>query len=192
MKAPKGGGGAHDAALLTANDVARLCHVDLKTIHNWVGKQKIAHHRTPGRHLRFRRLDVIDFLRAYEYPVPASLVARRARVCVLDADPHALAAARRTLGRKFEVVSFGDAIEALVSLAALDVEAIVLDDLPFVDAAACIARLKAIDLTRHLRCVVFSARVDRRDAAMRAGASAFVTKDDPSRLRDVLERITGT
>ena len=182
---------AHRATLLTANDVARLCHVDLKTIHNWAGKQKIIHHRTPGRHLRFRRLDVVDFLHAYDYPVPASLVVARPRVCIVDSDAHALAAARRVLARKFEVVSFADPMEALVWLATLEADVVVLDDLPWLQAAACIQRLRGIELTRHLRFVVFSARAERRDAAMRAGASAFVSKDEPPRLREALERVCG-
>ena len=45
--------------LFTASELARFCHVDLKTIHNWVEKGEIRHFRTPGRHLRFRRPDVI-------------------------------------------------------------------------------------------------------------------------------------
>jgi excisionase family DNA binding protein len=56
--------------LFTASDVARFCQVDLKTIHNWADKGEIRHFRTPGRHLRFRRLDVLDFLRKYGYPIP--------------------------------------------------------------------------------------------------------------------------
>ena len=57
--------------LLTASDLATLCEVDLKTIHNWVDRGRIAHFRTPGRHLRFRAADVADFLRAYGDPATA-------------------------------------------------------------------------------------------------------------------------
>src|SRR6202012_3177766 len=56
--------------LLTASDLAALCEVDLKTIHNWVDRGRIAHFRTPGRHLRFRAADVAEFLRAWGYTVP--------------------------------------------------------------------------------------------------------------------------
>ena len=67
-------GGALRAAeapeLFTASEFAHLCGVDLKTIHNWADKGEIRHFRTPGRHLRFRRLDVIDFLRKFGYPIP--------------------------------------------------------------------------------------------------------------------------
>src|SRR5882757_8137614 len=61
------------AELFTASQLARFCQVDLKTIHNWADKGEVRHFRTPGRHLRFRRADVIEFLRKYGYPVPDSL-----------------------------------------------------------------------------------------------------------------------
>lgn len=59
--------------LLTASDLATLCEVDLKTIHNWVDRGRISHFRTPGRHLRFRAADVADFLRTWGYAVPREL-----------------------------------------------------------------------------------------------------------------------
>ena len=59
--------------LLTAAEVARCCQVDMKTIHNWAGRGDLPHFRTPGRHLRFHRRDVLDFLRRYGYPIPTWL-----------------------------------------------------------------------------------------------------------------------
>ncbi|MEP7126566.1 MAG: helix-turn-helix domain-containing protein [Byssovorax sp.] len=58
---------------MTASDLAALCEVDLKTIHNWVDRGRIPHFRTPGRHLRFRAADVAEFLRAWGYSVPREL-----------------------------------------------------------------------------------------------------------------------
>jgi excisionase family DNA binding protein len=65
--------------LLTASDLASLCQVDLKTIHNWVDRGRIAHFRTPGRHLRFRAADVADFLRTWGYSVPRELARASAK-----------------------------------------------------------------------------------------------------------------
>lgn len=64
----------------TAQAVADFCEVDLKTVHHWADRGKIAHFRTEGRHLRFRRNDVIRFLRAHEYPLPAALTRVRPTV----------------------------------------------------------------------------------------------------------------
>src|SRR6476659_1516311 len=94
--------------LFTASDVARFCQVDLKTIHNWADKGEIRHFRTPGRHLRFRRLDVLDFLRKYGYPIPEVLRMGEPKVVVADEDPAVLAALRRTLAKTFDLVTFQD------------------------------------------------------------------------------------
>lgn len=55
--------------LYTGQDVARFCEVDLKTIHHWADAGKIPHYRTEGRHLRFRRNELVRFLRAHGYPL---------------------------------------------------------------------------------------------------------------------------
>src|SRR2546421_11476983 len=96
------------AELFTASQFARFCHVDLKTIHNWAGKGEIKHFRTPGRHLRVRRGDLLEFLRRYGYPVPQALRGGKPRVAVVDDDPSVLAAIRRALGRRVEVATYQD------------------------------------------------------------------------------------
>jgi excisionase family DNA binding protein len=61
--------------LYVASELADLCKVDLKTIHNWVDKGHLAAFRTPGRHLRFKAADVLAFMTKFGYPVPAALTA---------------------------------------------------------------------------------------------------------------------
>ena len=60
-------------SFLTTTDLATICEVDLKTIHNWADKGKLQHFRTPGRHLRFEREHVVEFLKHFGYPVPKEL-----------------------------------------------------------------------------------------------------------------------
>ncbi len=176
------------ATRLTAADVARLCHVDIKTIHNWADKGKLACSRTEGRHLRFHRLDVLEFLRAYSNPVPEALTSERARVCVVgDA---ATLASRRALTRRFDVITVADPVEALVSLVAIDPDVLVIEHAPWIEDAHAIERLRNVDATRHVRVVVVSDRADRRDDALRAGASASIPRADLVALREALDRIT--
>lgn len=59
--------------LLTAPRLARMLGADLKTIHNWVNRGEIKFFRTPGRHLRFRSVDAIEFMERCGYPVPPEL-----------------------------------------------------------------------------------------------------------------------
>ena len=51
-----------------ASQLARICGVDVKTVHHWVEAGLIPHFRTPGRHLRFRARDVIAFLQSTGHP----------------------------------------------------------------------------------------------------------------------------
>lgn len=83
--------------LLTASDLAALCEVDLKTIHNWVDRGRIAHFRTPGRHLRFRAADVAEFLRAWGYTVPRELARSTSRTVVVVGSKDTMAHVSRAL-----------------------------------------------------------------------------------------------
>jgi excisionase family DNA binding protein len=178
--------------LFTASEFASFCQVDLKTIHNWADKGEIRHFRTPGRHLRFRRLDVLDFLRKYGYPIPELLRVGRPKVVVIDDDPNVLAGVRRSLGRRFDVTTFQDPFEALVAVGTVQPDAIVLDlDMTGVEGLRCIERLKAMDATSHIRTIVYSGQEDQKRAAMDAGASDFVPKGDVTMLRESIERMTG-
>jgi len=83
--------------LYTASDVARFCEVDLKTIHNWADKGQIPHFRTPGRHLRFRRLDVVEFLKKFGYSVPSALQQVKPRLVLIASDAKSLEALKAGL-----------------------------------------------------------------------------------------------
>src|SRR5262245_39651547 len=128
--------------LFTASEFASFCQVDLKTIHNWADKGEIRHFRTPGRHLRFRRLDVLDFLRKYGYPIPEVLRGGKPKVVVVDDDPNVLAQVRRALAKRFEVTTFQDPFDALVALGNLQPDAMVIDlEMKGLDGLRCLERL---------------------------------------------------
>ncbi|WP_437594019.1 response regulator [Sorangium sp. So ce1000] len=178
--------------LFTASDVARFCQVDLKTIHNWADKGEIRHFRTPGRHLRFRRLDVLDFLRKYGYPIPEILRMGKPKVVVVDDDPAVLAALRKTLSRRFDLTTFQDPFDALVAVGNLQPDALILDIMmPGLDGVRCLERLRTIDATSHIRCIVYSNHEDMKKNATEAGAYDFIRKGEAGELRDSLERLMG-
>ena len=178
--------------LFTASQFAQFCHVDLKTIHNWADKGQIRHFRTPGRHLRFRRLDVLDFLRKYGYPIPEVLRGIKPKVVVVDDDPNSLASLRRLLSRRFEVTTFQDPFDALVAVGVLEPDAMVVDiDIRGIDGIHYLERLATMDATSHIRTVVYTHHDERKKAAMEAGAQDYVPKGDSTRLRIALERLTG-
>lgn len=102
--------------LFTAPQVAKICSTDLKTIHNWVNRGEIKSFRTPGRHLRFRRQDVLDFLTRFGYPVPEGFSPARKRIVVLDQQESVSKPLKRALSRDFEIEAYVDHIDALLSI----------------------------------------------------------------------------
>lgn len=178
--------------LFTASEVARFCQVDLKTIHNWADRGEIHHFRTPGRHLRFRRSDVLDFLRKYGYPVPEQLREGKPTIVVVDEDAAVLESTRRALAGPFQIVGFSEPVDALVAIGHDAPDVFVLDAATErLDAVRCIARLRDLEQSRHVRVVVYSARPELRQRTLDAGASAFVAKPDTERLADAIKSLVG-
>jgi excisionase family DNA binding protein len=178
--------------LFTASDVARFCQVDLKTIHNWADKGEIRHFRTPGRHLRFRRLDVLDFLRKYGYPIPEVLRLGKPKVVAVDDDPAVLASLRKALSKRFELTTFQDPFDALVAVGSIQPDAMVFDvKMTGLDGVKCLERLRSIDATAHIRCIVYSDAEEMKKNATEAGAYDFIKKGEAAELRDSLERLMG-
>ncbi|MEI7511905.1 MAG: response regulator [Candidatus Uhrbacteria bacterium] len=178
--------------LFTASEVAGFCQVDLKTIHNWAERGEVRHFRTPGRHLRFRRVDVLDFLRRYGYPIPEVLLGGKPRILVIDDDTTSLATVKRALSKRFEVATYSDPFDALIAIGAAAPDGVVLElELPAFDALRCVARLKQLSATRHARTVAFSTHEELKKEALKAGASAFVVKPDVNKLKETLEALMG-
>jgi excisionase family DNA binding protein len=156
------------AGNLSATQVARFCGVDLKTIHNWTNRGKLPGTRTAGRHLRFRPLDVVDFLRSYGFEIPESLGSMKLRVLVIDADVAALTMARRVLAKRFDVATAGHVIDGLLLAATELPDVLVAGDIAPLDAVTLGRRLAAHASTRHVR---------------------VIPRGEVARLREVLEKM---
>jgi CheY-like chemotaxis protein len=178
--------------LFTASQIARFCQVDLKTIHNWADRDQIPHFRTPGRHLRFRRPHVLDFLRKYGYPIPDELDAERPRVALLIDGVRAKSEILSSLRAAFEVVDYHDPVAGLLDIGEQPPDAVVLAaKVGDLSGAAIIAALKRASHTQHVRAVLFAGDEADKQAALQAGASAHVGPSDLKGLRDTLEALMG-
>ncbi len=178
--------------LFTASQIARFCQVDLKTIHNWAERGRIPHFRTPGRHLRFRRPHVLDFLRKYGYPIPEELDAERPRVALLINGTSAGGVLEAALETDFEVVVYDNPVSALLQIGEQPPDAIVLaPDLGALSGAEIIEALKDEKNTQHVRAILLEGDASDRSAALAAGASAHVRATDLNGLRDTLEALMG-
>jgi len=178
--------------LFTASQIARFCQVDLKTIHNWADRGQISHFRTPGRHLRFRRPHVLDFLRKYGYPIPDELEAERPRVALFVNGLRTKDKALASLRTRFEVVDYPDPLSGLLQIGEHPPDAIVVGaKVGDLSGAQIINALKHGDHTQHVRAILVAGSEADKRAALEAGASAHVDPDDIIGLRDTLEALMG-
>ncbi|MBN2717659.1 MAG: helix-turn-helix domain-containing protein [Deltaproteobacteria bacterium] len=102
--------------LFTAPQVAKICSTDLKTIHNWVNRGEIKFFRTPGRHLRFRREDILEFLVKFGYPIPDGFAPARHKAVVIDASEETGDSIAKALSDDMEVKTFTDHFDALLQI----------------------------------------------------------------------------
>ncbi len=107
--------------------MARLLHVDLKTIHNWVNQGHVVGRRTKGRHLRFDRTEVVRFMRTYGYPIPDVVGAPTPRVVVDHCGGTKLASSVKVLSRSLEITACDSLYACALAVASGKQEIVVLD-----------------------------------------------------------------
>jgi excisionase family DNA binding protein len=179
-----------DDDLFTAPEVARFCRVDLKTIHNWVDRQQIEHFRTPGRHLRFRRADVIDFLRRFNYPVPVELKPRRPSVLALAPDPTLVTSIRRSCGGEMDVEAVADTVSLGLRAGSTPPDVILVDaDSRALDPLGVVDSIRGFPETETCRLILCSEKEPSQADRNGAGVDAWITKSSLKELRSTVESL---
>jgi excisionase family DNA binding protein len=180
--------GGQVGRLVTASELATLCEVDLKTIHNWVDRGRIAHFRTPGRHLRFRAADVADFLRAWGYTVPREIARAGLRVALVVGTEEAAAHVSRAFGETLRVRHASHAYDALVLAGSAPADVYVVnvrEAARDIDVHAMLAALR-----RASSMATFVALVD--EAVSLPGFCSCVRRDDGAALHALAGLTDGT
>jgi hypothetical protein len=174
--------------LYTAQDVARFCEVDLKTVHHWADAGKVPCSRTEGRHLRFRRNDIVRFLRAHRYPLPDELGEVKPRVAVaLPGVPMADELTKK-LAARFALLRHASAVIALAHVLSEEPDALVLTlDDETMAGAASLSALKGSPATSWVTLAVLGAD-DRLPEARAAGVEVALPLRDASKLASELAK----
>ncbi len=74
----------------------------------------------------------------------------------------------------------------------LQPDALIFDvKMPGLDGVRALERLRSIDATAHIRCLIYSTHEEMRKNATEAGAYDFIKKGEVADLRDSLERLMG-
>lgn len=171
---------------LTAQDMANLCHVDLKTVHNWVAQGAARPWLTQGGHMRFDRFESIRFFRAFGFAVPKALKKAKPRVAIVLENTVMRDLAKKALARTFELTTYASALEVLLALENDPKDAIIGDEH---ERSACIVQVFRFlaNNERHqgTRRIVFSAAPNL--VQLRPYATGLVAHATPGLLRAVLE-----
>lgn len=175
------------SSVYTAQTLADFCEVDLKTVHHWADKGKVTCSRTEGGHLRFRRNDVVRFLRAHGYPLPDSLVRERPVVALallessFEGGGLTLDDFAKRLGSRFSVRRYAAGAVAAAHLIADPPDALLVSrDDPSLGFPAAITAWKS---DPQLSWIVIAMIGD--DAA---GADVWLAKKDVAKLTGELAR----
>lgn len=175
---------------LTAQDMANLCHVDLKTVHNWVTQGAASPWLTRGGHMRFERYEAIRFLRTFGFTVPKTLAKSKPRVALVLENALMRDLAKKALARSFDLTTHASALEVLLHLENDPKDAIIGDDR---ERASCILQvfrfLTNDERHRGTRRIVFSAAPNMVE--LRPHATGLVAHATPGLLRAVLEEDFG-
>ncbi len=170
--------------------MARFCQVNLKTIHNWADKGEIEHFRTPGRHLRFRRLDVIKFLRKFGYPVPPVVgqidtpsAHGKPVVIFIEPDQTRVPQLIEKLKDLFEIRTFDDQAAALLAVGESTPEVLVFDPDELPSGFVAKTKINGVELVQFVKCVLYAKGPNVW------GGSAYVKKGDLDELRNTLSRV---
>ena len=173
-------------------DLSRICQVDLKTIHNWADRDHIPHFRTPGRHLRFRRLDVVEFLKKYGYAIPTYLQQAKPRLVLIEPDARTLESLKAALSAGFEVHGYTDPIDALVLVSTIKPECVVVDSaIANFDVVHFIERFKSHPNTQHIRSVVLTNDAGMQSRMTAMGVTVLPINENLGELIETVQRVTG-
>ncbi|MCP4606165.1 MAG: helix-turn-helix domain-containing protein [Proteobacteria bacterium] len=177
--------------LFTAPQVARICSTDLKTIHNWVNRGEIKSFRTPGRHLRFRRQDILDFLTRFGYPIPDGFSPTKSRVVLIEEKDPSLKSIKRLLAREFEIEAFSDQIDALLAIGEQKPSLVLVSG----DAGKGNDMMQLVERLSSKKdacpIAVYSTDMSREKDARTAGAIEFIPSIDGKEIRKRVYSILG-
>ena len=173
--------------------IARMLRVDPGSVANWIDRELLRAHRTPGGHRRVAARDLAEFLRKHRMPVPEHLDHTPVRILVVDDQPRVtrfIAEAIHTVRPDYEVIEAPDGFRAGTLLVTRKPDVVILDlRMPGLDGYDICEQIKSDQATRQVEVLAVtayhSAEIQRRILA--CGASVCLGK--PLDVDALLEQV---
>ena len=180
--------------LLTPRELAQLCGVSPDTVRSWCFRKQINFATTPGGHKRFRRQDVLEFLKARVFPLPQTDKLSPVRVLVVDDDDafrnSLVGALQKELD--FNVKEAADGYGAGRILGEFEPDVVILDlVMPGIDGFKVCRDIKSGEKASQIRIIVVTGFPDEDmfQSAREAGADECLAK--PVEIERLIELIRG-
>ena len=162
----------------TTSDMAKILHVAVGSVINWVDDGQINAILTPGGHRKIPYKEVIRFLKNHNYEIPKDLLSKKPVYLVDDEeDIHEFFRQVFKNIEGFELISFYSGTDALISIGKQVPEIIIVDIvMPDIDGIQVIKNIRTKQAYSSINIVAISADLERKDQAMEAGANVFLKK----------------
>jgi len=162
--------------------IAEMLNVDPGSVANWIDHKMLKAYRTPGGHRRVSKLDLVQFLRDHEMPVPVELDTQPVRILIVDDESEVtkkIAGAIKQAHPEYEVYEAHDGFRAGSLVAKVKPDLVLLDlRMPGMDGYEVCRFIKTQEDTRHIEILAMTAYPsDQGDESIRSlGARKCLVK----------------
>ncbi len=181
-------------AVFTTGEVAKLCHVTVRTVIKWFEAGKLKGYKIPAsRDRRIPRDELYRFMRESGIPVPAEIDGGRKRRVLIAEDEKGiieLLTEELSKDRSLELRSATSGWEAGIMLLEFRPHLLLLDfNLGDMDGLAVTQKIRDNPLLRNTRILVMSGYLTEEQGAdiLSKGIDDFIRK--PFRLEDLLAKV---
>lgn len=162
----------------TTSEVAKILHVAVGSVINWVDDGKLKAIITPGGHRKIPYNTLTAFLKEHNYELSDNFIPTRLIYLVDDEDStHSFF---RKIFEKVEKTNlnyFYSGTEALIAIGKQVPNMIVVDILmPDIDGIQVIKHIKSKPELTNVNVIAISADITKKDLALKAGANLFMKK----------------
>ncbi|OHD16106.1 MAG: hypothetical protein A2Y34_07785 [Spirochaetes bacterium GWC1_27_15] len=162
----------------TTSEMAKILHVAVGSVINWVDDGQINAIVTPGGHRKIPYKDLIKFLKDHNYDIPSELLQKKL-VYLIDDEEEIHTFFKQVFKNieGFELNCFFSGTEALISMGKRAPEIIIVDIMmPDIDGIQVIKNIRANQNFSKIHIISISADLDKKEKALNAGANIFLKK----------------
>lgn len=179
-----------DKLILSTYDIASFCHVDMKTVINWIDDGSLKAYKTKGGHRRVKKEDLLEFLDKYNMPVSL-----KKRILVVDDDESIRLGLKEFFESKNYIVDLADdGFKAGTIFEAKRPELIILDIImPGGDGIKACKHIREVEGTKRAKILILTGYPSKENfsKAKAAGADKCLAKpvSNDAMLKEVEELI---